>query len=268
MDASERISWADCPNCGGLAAVGWHDGNPVAVDCAGGCQPRVEDVQISTASRVSASVLDGDVEQMASILEEAVLQTTEAYGLTDPRVAAALVADAWADILGEEGRSPRLVELATTAVREVGDQLHRRQLSMGRQEVPDASTDIRVLVVDHHPLARLRLISMLAGESDLSVVGECENGSQVLEAVTRLRPHVVCMDRSMPIMDGVAATQALRAAELHGVRIILLTGGSGTRLDLATAGADALVPTEAGRDALLHCLRTVARRGTDCPYCL
>jgi DNA-binding NarL/FixJ family response regulator len=139
---------------------------------------------------------------------------------------------------------------------------------MGRQEVPDASTDIRVLVVDRHPLARLRLISMLAGESDLSVVGECENGSQVVEAVARLRPHVVCMDRSMPIMDGVAATQALRAAELHGVRIILLTGGSGTRLDMAAAGADALVPTEAGRDALLHCLRTVARRGTDCPYCL
>jgi CheY-like chemotaxis protein len=267
MDASERISWADCPDCGGVAAVGWRDGNPVAVDCAGGCQPRVEDVQISAASRVSASVLDGDVEQMASILEEAVLQTMEAYGLTDPRVAAALVADAWADILGEEGRSPRLAALATTAVREVGARLHRRQLSVGLQNDCHASTDIRALVVATHPLARLTLIEMLAGEADLSVVGECENGSQVVEAVARLRPHVVCMDRSMPILDGVAATQALRAAE-PGVRIILLTGGSGARLDMATAGADALVPTEASRDALLHCLRTVARRGTDCPYCL
>jgi CheY-like chemotaxis protein len=266
MDASERVSWADCPNCGGLVAVGWRDGDPVAVDCAGGCLLRVEQVQLSAAGRDRPD-MPGDVGQMASILEDAVLETTEAYGLTDPRVAAALVADAWADILREEGRSPRLVELATTAVREVGDQLHRRQLSMGPQDVPDSSTDIRVLVVDDHPLARLRLIEMFAGESDVSIVGECENGSQAVEAAARLRPHVVCMDRCMPIMDGLAAAQALRAAEPE-VRIILLAGGSGARREIALAGADALVPKEAGRDALLRCLRTVAGRGTGCPYCL
>jgi CheY-like chemotaxis protein len=266
MDASERVSWADCPICGGLVAVGWLDRDPIAVDCAGGCLLRVEQVQISAASRDRAGML-GDVEQMAAILEDALLDTAEAYGLTDPRVAAALVADAWVDILGREGRPPRLVELATRAVREVGDHLHRRQPSVRPQKVRDASTDIRVLVVDDHPLARLRLMEMLAGEGDLSVVGECENGSQVVEAAARLRPHVVCMDQSMPIMDGLAATQALRAAEAE-VRIILLAGGSGARRDIALAGADALVPEEAGRDALLRCLRTVARMGTGCPYCL
>ena len=133
MDASERVSWADCPNCGGLVAVGWLDGDPIAVDCAAGCLLRVEQVQISAAGML------GDVEQMAAILEDAVLDTTETYGLTDPRVAAALVADAWADILRKEGRSPRLVELATTAVQEVGDRLHRRQISVGPQNVRDAS---------------------------------------------------------------------------------------------------------------------------------
>jgi CheY-like chemotaxis protein len=269
MDASERVSWADCPDCpdcGGLVAVAWLDGDPVAVDCAGGCRLRVEDVQIPAAGRDRAGLL-GDVEQIASLLEDAVLETTEAYGLSDARVAAALVADAWADILREEGRSPRLVELATTAVREVGDRLHRRRTPVGPQDVRDSSTDIRVLVVDDHPLARLRLIEMLAGEADLSIVGECENGSQVVEATARLRPHVVCMDRSVPLMDGLAAAQALRAAE-PAVRIIMLTGGSGARPETALAGADALVPTAAGRDALLRCLRTVARRGTGCPYCL
>jgi CheY-like chemotaxis protein len=266
MDASERVSWADCPNCGGLVAVGWLDGDPIAVDCAAGCPLRVEDVRISAASRVRAGMV-GDVEQMASLLEDAVLETTEAYGLADPRVAAALVADAWADILGEEGRSPRLAALATTAVREVGARLHRQQISVGPQNARDASTDIRVLVVDDHPLARLRLIEMLAGEADLSVVGECESGPQVVEAAARLRPHVVCLDRYLPTLDALAATRALRAAE-PGVRIVLLTGGSGARLEIALAGADALVPTEASRDALLRCLRTVARRGTECPYCL
>jgi CheY-like chemotaxis protein len=266
MDASERVSWAECPNCGGLVAVSWLDGDAIAVGCVGGCLLRVERGQISAAGRDPAGML-GDVEQMAAILEDALLDTAEAYGLTDPRVAAALVADAWADILREEGRSPRLVELATTAIREIGEQLHRRQIALGPQNVRDASDDIRVLVVDDHPLARLRLIEMFAGEADLSVVGECENGSQVVEAAARLRPHVVCMDQSMPIMDGLAATQALRAAEAE-VRIILLADGSGALRDIALAGADALVPKEASRDALLRCLRTVARMGTGCPYCL
>ncbi|MGY1694690.1 response regulator transcription factor [Geodermatophilus sp. SYSU D00814] len=241
-------------------AVGWLDGEPVAVDCAGGCLLRVDQVQIS------APDTPDDVEQMA-LLEDAVLDTAAAYGLADPRVAAALVAGAWADILGEEGRSPRLVELATAAVREVGDQLHRRQLSAGPQQVHDASDDIRVLVVDDHPLARLRLNEMFAGEADLSVVGECQNGSQVVEAAARLRPHVVCMDWSLPTTDGLAVTRALKAAERE-VQIVLLTGDSRARRQTALAGADALVPKEAGRDALLRCLRTVARRGTGCPYCL
>jgi len=261
MDASERVSWADCPNCGGLDAVGWLDGDPIAVDCAGGCLLRVEQVQISAAGML------GDVDQMAAVLEDAVLDTSAAYGLTDPRVAAALVAEAWADILGKEGRSPRLVELATGAVHEVGDQLHRRQVSAGPQNVRDASDDIRVLVVDDHPLARLRLIEMFAGEADLSVVGECENGSQVVEAAARLRPHVVCMDRYMSIMDGLAAAQALRAAAAE-VQIILLTDDSRARRRIALAGVDALVPKAASRNALIGCLRTVARRGTGCPYCL
>jgi CheY-like chemotaxis protein len=268
MDASERVSWADCPNCGGLVAVGWLDGSPMAVDCVRGCLLSVEQVHIPSADRDRATRMLHDVEQMAAVLQDAVLDTMEALGLTDSRLAAARVAGAWADILRKEGRSPRLVELASATVREVGDRLHRRQISAAPQHVRDASDDIRVLVVDEHPLARLRLIEMFSGEADLSVVGECEGGSQVVEAAARLRPDVVCLDGYMPIMDGLAATQALRATAAE-VRIILLTGDSRrVRGKIALAGVDALVPKEAGRDALLRCLRTVARRGTGCPYCL
>jgi CheY-like chemotaxis protein len=265
MDPSERVSWADCPDCGGLVAVGWVNGDPIAVYCAEGCPLRVEDV-VSTVGRDRAG-MPGDVEQMAAILECAVLDTTEAYGLTDPRVAAELVADAWADILRQEGRPPRLVELTTEAVREVGDRLHRRQVPAGPREVRDAGDHIRVLVVDDHPVARLRLIEMFAGQADLSVVGECENGPQAVQATARLRPHVVCMDRSVPVRGRLAATQTLRAAAA-GVRIVLLSDGSEARREIALAGADALVPQDAGPGALLRCVRTVARRGTDCPYCL
>ena len=266
MDASERVSWAECPNCGGLVAVSWRDGHAIAVDCVGGCRLRVEHGRISAVGRDPAGVL-GDAEQMASILEDAVVQASEAYGLSDFRVAAGLVADTWADILREEGRSPRLTALATAAVREVGARLHREQISVRPQNAHDASTGIRVLVVDDHPLARVRLTEMLAGEADLSVVGECGLGSHVVETVARLRPHIVCLDRYMPAGDALAATRALRAAD-PGVRIVLVTSGAGARLEVALAGADALVPTEASRHVLLRCLRTVASRGAECPYCL
>jgi CheY-like chemotaxis protein len=266
MDPSERVSWAECPRCGGLVAVSWLDGDAIAADCIGGCSLRMEEGQISAAGRDPAGTL-ADVEQMASILEDAVVEASEGPGLSDLRAAADLVADTWAEVLREEGRSPRLAALATAAVREVGARLHRQRMSVRPRNARNASTDIRVLVVDEHLLARVRLTEMLAGEDGLSVIGACGLGSQVVEAVARLRPHIVCLDRYMSAMDALAVTRALRAADPE-VRIVLVTGDCEARLEVALAGADALVPTGAGRPGLLRCLRTVASRGTECPYCL
>jgi DNA-binding NarL/FixJ family response regulator len=130
-----------------------------------------------------------------------------------------------------------------------------------------AGVDIRVLVVDDHPAVRSALSEVFDSEDGLTVVGECENGSQVLEATARLQPDVVCMDMSMPEMDGLAATEALRAVQVD-VRIIVLTAESPDRSTVAAVGADALVPKRARADALLSCLRTVAAGTTGCPYCL
>ena len=127
--------------------------------------------------------------------------------------------------------------------------------------------DIRVLVVDDHPLVRTTLTEILDSEDGLTVVGACADGSEVVEAACRLLPDVVCMDMSMPTMDGLAATEALRAVHAD-VRIIVLTGESPPRPRVAAAGADALVPKTARPDVLLRCLRTVAGGGTGCPYCL
>jgi DNA-binding NarL/FixJ family response regulator len=132
----------------------------------------------------------------------------------------------------------------------------------------DASADIRVLLVDDHPLVRRTLAEALSDEDGLTVVGECEDGSQVVEAATRLRPDVVFMDLSMPVMDGWTATEALRASQ-PGARVIVLTAeGSEARPAAVVAGVHALLPKGARLDALLRCLRTVAAGGKDCPYCL
>lgn len=130
-----------------------------------------------------------------------------------------------------------------------------------------APVDIRVLVVDDHPSVRDALTEALASEDGLTVVGECEDGSQVVDAAAQLRPDVVCMDMSMPVMGGLAATEALRAAQVD-VRVIVLTAESPERSTVAAAGADALVPKTGRPDALLSCLRAVAAGAAGCPYCL
>jgi DNA-binding NarL/FixJ family response regulator len=130
-----------------------------------------------------------------------------------------------------------------------------------------ATGDIRVLVVDDQPFVRAALTEVLAAEDGLTVVGECEDGSQVVDAAEQLRPDVVCMDLSMPVMDGFAATEALRATR-SDVRIIVLTARAPERSTLAAVGADALVPKTARPDALLRCLRALAAGAAGCPYCL
>lgn len=133
-------------------------------------------------------------------------------------------------------------------------------------DAPATPDDIRVLVVDDHPMVRTALTELFEDEDGLAVVGECADGSEVVDATARLRPDVVCMDMSMQTMDGVSATEALRAARAD-VRIVVFTGSPAHRPAVEAAGADALVPKSARPDALLHCLRTVAEGGTGCPYC-
>jgi DNA-binding NarL/FixJ family response regulator len=135
-------------------------------------------------------------------------------------------------------------------------------------QVPPDLLDIRVLVVDDHPLVRGALVERLSDEEDLTVVGECEDGSQVLATAAQLRPDVVVMDLSMPVMDGLAATQALRASYPE-FRVVMHTAeGSEVRAQVAIAGAHALVPKGIRPDELLGCVRAVVVGGGCCPYCL
>jgi DNA-binding NarL/FixJ family response regulator len=125
-----------------------------------------------------------------------------------------------------------------------------------------------VLVVDDHPMVRTTLAEALSDEDGVTVVGECEDGSEVVEAVTRLRPDVVLMDYSMPVMNGLAATEALRAADLAPMVVVLTADSLMDRPEVAAAGADGLLPKSTRTDALVHCLRTVVVGCGCCPYCL
>jgi DNA-binding NarL/FixJ family response regulator len=81
---------------------------------------------------------------------------------------------------------------------------------------------IRVLVVDDDALVRAGLAMLLAGAEDIAIVGEAADGTEVAAAVAEHRPDVVLMDIRMPGMDGLTATELLRA-QRGAPEVIVLT---------------------------------------------
>ncbi len=83
----------------------------------------------------------------------------------------------------------------------------------------------RVLVVDDHAPLRRLMVDVLSEAEGITVVGECCDGGEVVDAVLRTRPDVVLMDVSMPGTDGIEATRRLLAVRPRS-RVLLLTASS------------------------------------------
>jgi len=80
---------------------------------------------------------------------------------------------------------------------------------------------IRTLVVDDEPLARRRLLSMLAKESEIDVIGEAGNGTSAVRAISEERPDLVFLDVQMPGLDGFEVLRATSA--VHHPLVIFVT---------------------------------------------
>lgn len=70
---------------------------------------------------------------------------------------------------------------------------------------------IRVLLADDEPMVRQALRSALQGYPNIEIVGEASDGEEAVAAASQLQPSVIVMDISMPKMDGIMATQLIKA---------------------------------------------------------
>lgn len=104
------------------------------------------------------------------------------------------------------------------------------------------SRDRTVLIVED--CDDVRYFMRLALEQLGYLVLEAENGANALDLAQRERPDIILMDLSLPIMDGLAATEKIRASEgLEGIPIIAVTAHQETdfRAGAKAAGFDAYV---------------------------
>ena len=120
---------------------------------------------------------------------------------------------------------------------------------------------IRLLVAEDHPVVRVGLERLLANAEDIEIVGLAANGAEAIERTDALRPDVVLMDLSMPVVDGVKATREIIRAHDGAVSVVVLTSFSSREQIIAAldAGASGYMLKDAEPDDLLAAVRAAAR---------
>jgi len=122
---------------------------------------------------------------------------------------------------------------------------------------------VRVLLVEDHELYAQTLRMLLASNERIEVVGRAVDGAEGVRAALALRPDVVLMDISMPVLDGIEATRRLRE-RLRGVRIVMLTSSPDADVmrEALAAGADAYLMKDDPLPELEAAILAAAPRST------
>lgn len=87
---------------------------------------------------------------------------------------------------------------------------------------------LRVLVADDHPLIRKAVRWTLENHPNFEVVGEASDGAQAVEQVTKLRPDVVVLNVTMPVMDGFEAARYIKT-NVPKTTIVILSANADQR---------------------------------------
>jgi len=117
---------------------------------------------------------------------------------------------------------------------------------------------IKVLIADDHAIVRMGLSALLDSESDITVVGQSEDGEHAVRDTDRLAPDVVIMDMMMPVKDGIVATDEIHRAHPEVKILLLTTFGTSDRIVRALeVGASGALLKNTEESQLVEAIRAV-----------
>jgi DNA-binding NarL/FixJ family response regulator len=117
---------------------------------------------------------------------------------------------------------------------------------------------VRVVVADDHEMMREGLTALISAEADMEVIGEAHNGRVAVALAQALHPDIVVMDVSMPVMNGLKATEQIRAlcAEVKVLTLTRHTDDSYLQ-QLLRAGASGYVLKKSASAELVRAIRAI-----------
>lgn len=129
--------------------------------------------------------------------------------------------------------------------------------------LPANSPPLRILIVEDDPMMELGLEQSLMVHPQLEIVGQAEDGYLGVQAALKLKPDLVVMDIGLPRLDGIAATQQIKAA-LPKTHVVMLTSHTTDTEIIAalSSGADAYCIKGASVERLLSAISAAVEGAT------
>ena len=119
--------------------------------------------------------------------------------------------------------------------------------------------EIRLVIVDDHPIVRKGLCEVIEDEPDLKVLAEAGDGEAGLELIRKLLPQIAILDLDMPKLDGFAVARQIRQLNLSVETIFLTIHSEVDLLDRAMdVGAKGFIVKESALLDIVNGIRSVA----------
>jgi DNA-binding NarL/FixJ family response regulator len=121
----------------------------------------------------------------------------------------------------------------------------------------DPGTSLNVIIADDHALFRAGVKTALSLKKDVRIIGEADNGQQLLHLLRHLEPDVILLDIQMPVMDGITALPEIKKL-YPGVRIIMLTMHNDHSMisRLMELGANAYLTKNSDSEVIYEAIKT------------
>jgi DNA-binding NarL/FixJ family response regulator len=128
--------------------------------------------------------------------------------------------------------------------------------------VRQVQAKVRILIADDHPVIRKMVRSTLEEHPRFEVCGEALDGAKAIEAADRLKPDVVVLNITMPVLNGIEAARVIRARVPDSAIVILSTHADERLIEEARRiGARAFVAKTRAGEALVKAIEAAIEGG-------